>query len=56
MRVESTVKAASVLKWKANVRKRRQQFRKAQIHYHDNRTERFRSKRGERAKEKKGWG
>ncbi len=31
MRVESTVKAASVSKWKANVRKRRQQFRRAQI-------------------------
>ncbi len=56
MRVESTVKAASVSKWKANVRKRRQQFRNAQIQYHHNRTERFRSKRGERAEERKGWG
>ena len=39
MQVELTVKAASVSKRKENVRKRRQQFRKAQVHYHDNRKE-----------------
>ncbi len=57
MWVESTVKAASVSKRKANVRKRRQQFRNAQVHYHDNRRETDSEAREvERAEEKKGGG
>ncbi len=45
--------SASVSRMKANVLKR-QQFHKGEVHYHDNRTERFRSKRGRKAEVKEG--